>query len=148
LAELTVPVASNFQSATPAEAAIAAASGATQELEAAVLRLEQQLSALVAAMCRQDALAIELAAGALHKALAQAVEQCSYSKRLGYTVGAPLRQRLVAASGQVAALREALARATASLDRAIDVLLPSHASQGVYDAHGANVRGSYGAMQA
>ena len=35
-----------------------------------------------------------------------------------------LRQRLALAGGQVAAQREALARATASLDRAIDVLIP------------------------
>jgi hypothetical protein len=36
-----------------------------------------------------------------------------------------LRSRLVNASGQVAAQRESLARATAALDRAIDALLPA-----------------------
>ena len=124
------------------------ATGAAHTLDAVVLRLEQQLAGLVAAMCHQDALAIELAAGALHKALAQAVEQCSQNKRLGFAVPDTMRQRLVAASGQVVALREALARATASLDRAIDVLMPSQAAARVYDASGAKVRASYGAMQA
>ena len=130
------------------QATVTPATGAAHTLDAVVLRLEQQLAALVAAMCHQDALAIELAAGALHKALAQAVEQCNQNKRLGFVVPNALRQRLVAASGQVAALREALARATASLDRAIDVLMPSQGAARVYDASGVNVRASYGAMQA
>ena len=39
-----------------------------------------------------------------------------------------LRKRLASASGQVAAQRESLARATAALDRAIDVLLPRDAA--------------------
>ena len=39
------------------------------------------------------------------------------------------------ASSQVAAQRESFARATAALDRAIDVLLPREAG-GVYSAHG------------
>ena len=38
-----------------------------------------------------------------------------------------LRHRLALAGGQVAAQREALARATASLDRAIEVLIPAAA---------------------
>ena len=51
-----------------------------------------------------------------------------------------LRQRLAVASGRVAAQREALARATAALDRAIDVLLPDHPMHGVYGAGGAAER--------
>jgi hypothetical protein len=42
----------------------------------------------------------------------------------------------MAAGAEVAAQREALARATASLDRAIDVLLPTPAP-GVYSSLGA-----------
>lgn len=118
------------------------------ELEAAVLRLEQQLAAMVTAMCRQDALAIELAAGGLHKALASALNESQRALRGGTVVPVPIKQRLVAASGQVAALRESLARATASLDRAIDVLLPNHAAQGLYDSHGSAVRTSQGTLQA
>jgi len=57
----------------------------------------------------------------------------------------PLRQRLALAGGQVAAQREALARATASLDRAIDVLLPRAAAastNGLYSAYGSAERQS------
>ena len=44
-----------------------------------------------------------------------------------------LRRRLASASGQVAAQRESLARATAALDRAIDVLLPREAAGAVLE---------------
>ncbi len=66
---------------------------------------------------------VDRAAAELHRALAAAVDHFSRAARSG---GVPpaLRQRLALASGQVAAQREALARATASLDRAIDVLMP------------------------
>ena len=74
----------------------------------------------------------------LHAALAAAVDHFARAARSG---GVPLqlRQRLAAASGQVAAQREALARATASLDRAMDVLMPRTASAaaGLYGVHGA-----------
>jgi hypothetical protein len=117
------------------------------ELEPAVARLEFHLASLAAAMCRHDAAAIEIEAGALHKALAFALGEFGQAAREG---GAPpqLRQRLIAASGQVAALREGLARATASLDRAIDVLLPEHGGAGMYDLHGSSVRHSSGGVQA
>ncbi len=119
-----------------------------QDVNAAVLQLEQQLAGLLSAMCRQDPLAIELAAGSLHKSLATALDLYSSNQRLGQDLTPPLRQRLIAASGQVAALREALARATASLDRAIDVLLPQQAALGVYGASGASARTNQGAMRA
>lgn len=62
---------------------------------------------------------------------------------------APLRRRLARAGGQVAAQREALARATASLDRAIDVLIPSSASATLYSSHGASERlGGGGSLMA
>ena len=79
--------------------------------------------------------AIDRAATQLHSALATAVEHFSRAARSG---GVPpgLRQRLVMAGGQVAAQREALARATASLDRAMDVLLPRQAHGGMYSARG------------
>ena len=51
-----------------------------------------------------------------------------------------LRHRLASASGQVAAQRESLARATAALDRAIDVLLPGD-SVPLYSALGSAERG-------
>jgi hypothetical protein len=83
-----------------------------------------------------------MAAG-LHSALAAAVGDFSQAARAG---GVPplLRQRLALAGGQVAAQREALARATASLDRAIDVLIPTMAPLGLYSAAGNADRGAKG----
>jgi hypothetical protein len=77
-----------------------------------------------------------------------AVEHFTRAARHG-AVPAPLRHRLALAGGQVAAQREALARATASLDRAIDVLIPRHAPKSFYSAAGASERhGGGGALLA
>jgi hypothetical protein len=102
-------------------------------LERPLAAVEHQLAALGLALHRQDMSAVDHAATALHMALASAVDQFSHAARTG---GAPmpLRRRLAMASGQVAAQREALARATASLDRAMDVLLPPSAAAGVSGA--------------
>jgi len=93
------------------------------ELEAPLASVEDRLAALGSALCRNDGAAIESEAAQLHRALADAVHHFSRAAREG-GVPPPLRQRLAIAGGQVAAQREALARATAALDRAIDVLLP------------------------
>ena len=116
------------------------------ELEPSVTRLELRLADLAATLCRRDANAIEAAASALHKALAAAIQDF---RRAAIVGGVPpqLRQRLVSASGQVAAQREALARATASLDRAIDVLLPDTGAPTVYEAHGGAARLGHGGLQ-
>ncbi|MBZ8140153.1 hypothetical protein CLD22_09630 [Rubrivivax gelatinosus] len=110
------------------------------ELEAPLDALEQRLGALGAALATSDAVAIEDAASELHRALAAAVEHFGRAARDG-GVPMPLRQRLALAGGQVAAQREALARATAALDRAIDVLLPNLGNGG-YGAGGASARNS------
>lgn len=111
------------------------------ELEAPLQALEQQLSALGLALRDQDAGAVDAAAAGLHTTLATAVDQFARANRRG---GVPprLRQRLALAGGQVAAQREALARATASLDRAIDVLIPGLAQSQLYSAAGAAARAS------
>jgi hypothetical protein len=108
------------------------------KLEPPLAAVEDRLVALGAALARNDANGIESEASELHRALAAAIDHFSRAARNG---GVPpsLRQRLAVASGQVAAQREALARATASLDRAIDVLLPG-LSGGVYAASGAAER--------
>jgi hypothetical protein len=67
------------------------------------------------------------------------VDHFSSAARSG-TVPAPLRRRLASASGQVAAQRESLARATAALDRAIEVLMPREVP-GLYSSVGAQDRG-------
>jgi hypothetical protein len=59
-----------------------------------------------------------------------------------------LRRRLALASAQVASQRDALARATAALDRAIDVLMPGHGAA-LYSASGTQaVRRSASSIEA
>jgi hypothetical protein len=99
------------------------AAPAAADLEAPLAAVEDRLTALGHALHRQDADGVEREAAGLHAALAAAVGHFARAARSG-GVPPPLRQRLALASGQVAAQREALARATASLDRAIDVLIP------------------------
>lgn len=111
------------------------------ELEPPLAALEHSLDGLAQALCRNDPVAIETQAAELHRALAAAVDHFTRAARQG---GVPtvLRQRLAVASGQVAAQREALARATASLDRAIDVLLPGQGGTPVYGGAGVAERAS------
>jgi hypothetical protein len=111
------------------------------ELEPPLAAVEGRLAALGAALYRNDVQAIDHEAAALHAALASAIGDFTRAARDG---GVPpsLRQRLALAGGQVAAQREALARATAALDRAIDVLLPD-AGGSIYAASGAAQRAGH-----
>ena len=104
------------------------------ELETTLVALETQLVALGAALQARDGAAIDAHASELPRALARAVTRFSAAAQ-GGAVPAPLRQRLVMASSIVAAQRESLARATAALDRAIDVLMPREAGN-VYSVRG------------
>ncbi len=119
--------------------------GQAPELEAPLVAVESRLMALSLALYEQDPAAVERVACELHAALAAAVQHFQRAARNG---GVPpqLRQRLALAGSQVAAQREALARATASLDRAIDVLMPEpgHVPRGagLYSASGATERSS------
>lgn len=115
----------------------------TDELEPPLAALEERLGALSSALRQRDAGLIEVEAAALHRALASAVDGFGRAAHRG-TIPHPLRRRLMAATGQVAAQREVLARATASLDRAIDVLLPG-AGAAVYAADGVGERSARGA---
>ena len=118
------------------------AAGASPVLESSLADVESRLGALGAALRARDAAAIDLHAVELHQALAVAVEQFSKAARSG-PVPPALRSRLASASGQVAAQRESLARATAALDRAIDVLLPRD-SASLYSSWGATDRSLLG----
>jgi hypothetical protein len=120
----------------------APASAQGTELETALLAVEQGLAHLHDALRERDAHGVDLRAAELHRALAQAVHRFAHAAKTG---GVPpeLRTRLAAASGQVAAQRESLARATAALDRAIDVLMPRDTS-GIYSPQGNAERGSAG----
>ena len=99
------------------------AQGPGPELEPLVLAVEQGLLALSDSLRERDVLAIEQWASALHRALATAVQACVQAARQGQLPD-PLRKRLAGASAQLARQRESLSRATAALDRAIDVLMP------------------------
>jgi len=103
-------------------------------IEQPLIEVEDCLARLGAALTGREAAVIEQQAAHLHQALAQAVEAFRYAALVG-TVPAPLRNRLVLASGQMAAQRTALTRANVSLDRAIDVLMPAELSD-VYAASG------------
>ena len=125
------------QSPTPL-AAVSAAAGLEDTLSA----VEKRLADLSEALRTRDLAGIDRHAAELHMALATAVDTFCIAVRNG-TVAPALRRRLVAASGQVAAQRESLARATLALDRAIDVLMPREASA-VYSASGDGTRNRNG----
>jgi hypothetical protein len=108
----------------------------TDGLEQVITTIEERLAALGSALRDHDARAIENHAQELHRALAVAVHRCAQVARQPGGVPAALRQRLARASGQVAAQRESLARATAALDRAIDVLMPGAPVAVAYAARG------------
>ena len=106
------------------------------DLEPLVAKVEQRLVALADSLRERDVQAIEQQAQELHRALARAVECFMHAARNG-GVPEPMRLRLAHASAQLARQREALARATAALDRAIDVLMPGAMPTGkVYLASG------------
>jgi hypothetical protein len=117
----------------------------TTSLEPLLAQVEQRLAALGEALRQHNAEAIESEAAGLHRALAEAVHRFAVAARRG-GVAPELRQRLAQASAQVAAQRESLARATAALDRAIDVLMPGHSPGGsTYSAAGGAERPRGGA---
>lgn len=111
-------------------------------LETTLSAVEHRLASLSAALQARDLQSIDLHASELHRALSSAVDHFSRAARSG-PVPPALRRRLASASGTVAAQREGLARATAALDRAIDVLLPREAPA-VYDAQGSVQRAGRG----
>jgi hypothetical protein len=114
--------------------------GMTIGLEDAIASIEERLAALGSALRDRDVAAVEAHSQALQRALAGAIQRFSHAARQPGGVAPALRQRLVAAGGQVAAQRESLARATAALDRAIDVLMPGAAAPAAYAAGGTLAR--------
>ncbi|WP_428420093.1 hypothetical protein [Methylibium sp.] len=105
---------------------------APQLLETAIAAVEQRLAALAQTLLARDNHGVDTAAVELQRALANALD--CFSRNRG-PVPPALRRRLALASGQVASQRDTLARATAALDRAIEVLIPREAA--VYNARGA-----------
>jgi hypothetical protein len=99
-------------------------------LEATMAAVESHLAALGESLRMRDAGAIDLHATELHGALARAVEHFTHAARRG-SVPPPLRRRL--------------ARATAALDRAIEVLIPREVP-GLYSSAGSAERGLRGGV--
>lgn len=120
--------------------------GAGLELETTLSAVESQLNSLGDSLRANDMTAVDHHATELHRALARAVDHFTHAARSG-PVPPALRDRLMRASGLVASQRESLARATAALDRAIDVLMPRSAPASVYGASN-NDRGSRTNLQA
>jgi len=114
---------------------------ARTELEDAVHQLEQRLEGLSQALQQSSAERLEHEALALQRALGASIDRLGQAARLG-EVPPALRQRLALATGRVAAQRESLARATAALDRAIDVLMPGQPPHVAYSASGLAERGA------
>ena len=110
------------------------------DLEACLCAVEERLSSLANSLRERDVRAIEQHSSELHRALTAAVQRFGHAARTG---GVPprLRHRFAAAGRLVAAQRDSLARATAALDRAIEVLLPDAAvAAPVYSADGSTER--------
>jgi hypothetical protein len=118
-----------------------------QDLETTLAAVETQLAALGESLRANDSAAIDRHATELHRALARAVDHFTHAARSG-PVPSPLRERLKLASGLVASQRESLARATAALDRAMDVLMPRERASAVYSSTGADRALRSGAIQA
>lgn len=111
-----------------------------ERLEAALAAVEEQLGALGNALRDRDAAGIDRHAAALQRALASAIHHFTHAARQPSGVPHALRQRLALASAQVVAQRESLARASAALGRAIEVLMPAPLSAPVYGEGGHSER--------
>ncbi len=111
-------------------------------LDAALTQVERHLCTLGDALRRHEADALAGEAAALQRALAAVLRERSRSAALSPA----LRQRLARAASQVAAQREALARAGAALGRAVDVLLPGAPAQVAYSAAGLGERPVHGGL--
>jgi hypothetical protein len=105
---------------------------AANGLADAIDAVEARLAALSEALREPGSRGIDTAALEVQRALSLTLDRV---QRGGTPLSPALRQRLARASASVASQRESLARATAALDRAIDVLLPREAA--VYNSRGA-----------
>lgn len=117
-------------------------STADSRLDAALTAVDDRLHALGEALRGGDAAGIELQASELHRALSAVVDQFARAAKSG-PIAPALCQRLARTGGLVAAQRESLSRATAALDRAMDVLMPRDAVT-VYSPQSSAERGLRG----
>jgi hypothetical protein len=109
-------------------------------LEASLRTIEALLAGLGAALRERDMAVIDTQASALQRALSSAVHRFNQAARQPDGVAPALRLRFAAAGAQIAAQRESLARATAAIDRALDVLMPPVPAASLYGQAGHNER--------
>jgi hypothetical protein len=114
--------------------------GFGEALEAALDSVERSLGALGTALRERDAAAVERHAGELHRALAAAIQRLGQASRQPSGVPQALRLRMAAVGGQVAAQRENVARASAAIERGIEVLMPTTAPLAMYGQGGHSER--------
>lgn len=100
----------------------------TTALEAPLADVEAGLDALALALQGDNGDAISRCASDLHSALIEALR--SRDAKPSQPLPAALRERLIAARGQVAGQRESVARAQAAAARAGEVLMPGAALYG------------------
>lgn len=96
-----------------------------QPLEALIQALEDQLQSLAQAMRERDSAAIAAGAARLQRSLQQAMTVLSSATAQGADLPHGLQPRLARLQGAVAAQRESLARASAAVQRAMNVLMPA-----------------------
>ncbi|WP_418316593.1 hypothetical protein [Piscinibacter sakaiensis] len=113
-------------------------------LELSLSAVETRLAALGEALLQRDLPAIERESAELQRSLASAIDDFSRAAR-NAPIPPALRRRLANTGGHVAAQRESFARATAALDRAIDVLLPREVPA-IYRPNGGHSRARIGAV--
>ena len=118
----------------PADSPPAGSLTPVSPLEPVLAAVEGRLAALGEALRMRDSAGIDCHASELQRALAHAVDPFTRAAHRG-ELPPTWRLRLALAGAQVAAQRESLARATASLDRAIELLLPVEGSA-LYSTHG------------
>jgi len=111
-----------------------------EALEAALQAVERPLGALGTALRDGDSGGVERHAADLHRALALAIHRFTRASQQPEGVPPALRQRLARAAGQVEAQRECLARAAASLDRELAILMPTPPVAGLYGVGGHSAR--------
>jgi hypothetical protein len=129
--------------ATPLPHGLHQAAPDTAELESALDVVELHIAALGRALTAQDPAAAEAAASELSTAMRGAMSHFAQVHRRGVMPPA-IRRRLAMASGQIAAQREALFRATTALDQALDILLPRPEAAAGYSAYGTTAARSTG----
>jgi hypothetical protein len=113
-------------------------------LEQSLAELEAHLATLGVCLRERNAEGLERSASELHAALSRSIGLFARAAQVGQLPG-ELRRRLIHTSSMVASQRESLARATAALDRAIDVLIPQAGPKG-YSAQGKSSRGLGGSI--